>query len=124
DMMPTFCDLLGIKVPGNVDGVSILPTLMGKGKQVKHSYLYFEYPEYGGQQSIRIDNWKGIRLNMLKGNSTWSLYDLTTDPREQNDVADQHPDIIEKMKTISKKEHHTPELSEFVIPVLENEKKQ
>jgi arylsulfatase len=124
DIMPTFCNLLNLKVPIDVDGVSILPTILGKGKQVKHDYLYFEYPEYGGQQSIRMGNWKGIRLNMLKGNSTWSLHDLATDPSEQNDVADKHPDIIKKMKAISKKEHHTPELSEFIIPVLENEAKR
>jgi len=123
DMMPTFCDLLNLKVPKDVDGLSILPTILGKGKQVQHDYLYFEYPEYGGQQAIRIGNWKGLRLDMLKGNTKWSLYDLVTDEREQNDVADKHPDIIEKMKAISKKEHHTPELSKFIMPVLENEAK-
>ena len=121
DMMPTFCDLLGLKVPHDVDGVSILPTMLGTGGQAEHPYLYFEYPEYGGQQSIRIGNWKGIRLNMLKGNSTWSLFDLSTDVREQDNVADKHPDIIAKMKAISKREHHTPELSRFIIPVLEDE---
>jgi len=123
DMMPTFCDLLHLKVPKDVDGLSILPTILGKGKQVQHDYLYFEYPEYGGQQSIRIGNWKGLRLDMMKGNAKWSLFDLATDEREQNDVADKHPDIIEKMRAISKKEHHTPELSRFIIPVLENEAK-
>ncbi|MDB5132970.1 MAG: N-acetylgalactosamine-6-sulfatase [Mucilaginibacter sp.] len=123
DIMPTFCDLLKLNVPKDVDGLSILPTILGKGKQVQHDYLYFEYPEYGGQQSIRIGNWKGLRLDMMKGNAKWSLYDLATDKTEQNDVADKHPEIIEKMKNISKKEHHTPELSKFIIPVLENEEK-
>ncbi|PTT01280.1 N-acetylgalactosamine-6-sulfatase [Pedobacter sp. HMWF019] len=123
DMVPTFCDLLNLKVPKHVDGISILPTILAKGKQTGRNYLYFEYPEYGGQQAIRIGNWKGIRLDMLKGNSKWSLYDLATDQTEQHDVAAQHPEIIKKMKAISKKEHHTPELSRFEIPVLENEAK-
>ncbi|WP_316837340.1 arylsulfatase [Pedobacter nutrimenti] len=121
DMVPTFCDLLNLKVPKHVDGISILPTILSKGKQTDRSYLYFEYPEYGGQQAIRIGNWKGIRLDMLKGNAKWSLYDLATDQTEQYDVAGQHPEIIKKMKAISKKEHHTPELSRFEIPILENE---
>jgi arylsulfatase A-like enzyme len=121
DMVPTFCDLLNLKVPKHVDGISILPTILAKGKQTDRNYLYFEYPEYGGQQAIRIENWKGIRLDMLKGNEKWSLYNLATDQTEQHDVAGQHPEIIKKMKVISKKEHHTPELSRFEIPILENE---
>jgi len=122
DMMPTFCDLLNIKAPKNIDGISILPTILGKGKQTGHAYLYFEYPEYGGQQAIRLGNWKGIRLNMDKGNSKWSLFDLSKDITEQNDVAAQQPDIVQQMAAISKKEHHTPELSRFIIPILETEK--
>lgn len=121
DIVPTFCDLLNLKVPANIDGLSILPTILSKGAQAQHPYLYFEYPEYGGQQAIRLGNWKGVRLQMLKGNSTWSLFDLSADPREQNDVAASHPDIVKKMKDISKKEHHTPALSQFVMPVLETE---
>ncbi|WP_183558604.1 hypothetical protein [Mucilaginibacter sp. SP1R1] len=72
--------------------------------------------------AIRIGDWKGVRLNLLKGNATWSLYDLNTDEKEQNDVAVNHPDIIQKMIAISKKEHHTLELSRFIIPVLEEER--
>jgi arylsulfatase len=105
-----------------VDGLSILPAILDRGKQTLHEYLYFEYPEYDGQQAIRIGNWKGIRLNMLKGNTRWSLFDLSNDQQEQNDVSAQHPDIIQRMTLISKKEHHTPELSRFIIPVLEQEK--
>jgi arylsulfatase len=121
DMMPTFCELLNIKAPLGIDGLSILPTILGKGKQIQHDYLYFEYPEYGGQQAIRIGNWKGVRLNMMKGNDKWTLYDLATDIKEQNDVAATHPDIVKQMVAISKKEHHTPLLKRFEIPVLEKE---
>lgn len=121
DIMPTLCNLLNVKVPKDVDGLSILPTLLGKGVQAQHEYLYFEFPEYNGQQAIRLGNWKGVRLNMMKGNTTWSLYDLDSDIQEQNDVAAQHPEIVKKMIAISKKEHHTPELDKFIIPVLENE---
>jgi arylsulfatase len=49
----------------------------------------------------------------------WQLFDLSNDIQEQHDVAAQHPDIIEKMNTIVKKEHHTPEVSTFLMPALE-----
>jgi len=123
DMMPTFCDLLGLNMPKDVDGISILPTLLGQQQKNTHPYLYFEYPEYGGQQAIRLGNWKGLRLNMLKGNAKWALYNLENDIKEENDLAAKHPDIVEKMIKISKQEHRTPALSRFLIPVLEREMK-
>jgi len=123
DIMPTLCELLTLKTPENVDGISILPTLLGKTQKATHPYLYFEYPEYGGQQAIRIGDWKGLRLNMLKGNNRWALYNLKADIREENDLAAKHPDIIKRMIQISKKEHQTPALSRFLIPVLEQEMK-
>jgi len=123
DMMPTFCELLKLPVPKNVDGLSILPTILGKPSQQKqHEYLYFEYPEYGGQQSVRLGNWKAIRLNIMKGTLKTELYDLSTDIKEQNDVAAQYPEIVKKMEDIMQKEHHTPEVSRFSMPALETKK--
>ncbi len=120
DVMPTLCDLFSVNTPPNVDGVSLLPTLLGlKGKQQQHDYLYFEYPEYGGQQAVRMGKWKAIRLNLMKGTIKTQLFDLSTDIKEQNDVAAKYPDIVKKMEDIMKNEHHTPEVSRFLIPALE-----
>jgi arylsulfatase len=120
DIMPTLCDLLKLPVPPNVDGYSILPTIMGKSQQQKqHEYLYFEYPEYGGQQAVRMGKWKAVRLNLLKEKIRTQLFDLDTDIQEQNDVASEHPDIVKKMEDIMDKEHHTPELDRFLIPAIE-----
>jgi arylsulfatase A-like enzyme len=121
DVMPTLCDLFSLNRPPNVEGVSILPTLLGmKGKQTQHDYLYFEYPEYGGQQAVRMGKWKAIRLNLMKGAIKTQLFDLSTDIKEQNDVAAKYPDIVKKIEDIMKKEHHTPEVSRFLIPALES----
>ena len=119
DIMPTLCDLLNIDTPKNIDGISILNEILGKEQKQQHDYLYWEYPEYGGQLAIRMNNWKGVILNIMKGNLQWQLFDLNTDIQEQNDIAAEHPDIIEKMKDIVKKEHHTPEVSTFLMPALE-----
>jgi arylsulfatase A-like enzyme len=42
DILPTFCEIAGTKIPGNIDGISILPALRGNNKQKTHYYLYWE----------------------------------------------------------------------------------
>lgn len=120
DIMPTLCELLNIDAPKNIDGISVLPEILGNKQQKQHDYLYWEYPEYGGQLAIRMGNWKGIILNIVKSNNMqWQLFDLNNDIQEQHDIAAQHPDIIKQLDAIVKKEHHTPEVSKFLMPVLE-----
>ena len=120
DVMPTICELVGIPVPEDADGKSFLPTLLGK-PQSDPDYLFWEYPEYGGQQAVRMSKWKGIRQNIVKeGNLEVELYDLSTDPREQNNIAEAHPEIVQKIEEIMKKEHSTPSLERFRMDALEN----
>ncbi|MCH5689992.1 DUF4976 domain-containing protein [Niabella sp. W65] len=102
--MPTFCELLQVNTPAGVHGVSILPEIVGNEKQQKqHDYLYFEYPEYGGQQAVRMGNWKAVRMNLMKGRIVTELYDLSVDIKEQENVAARHPAIVAKMEAIMKK---------------------
>jgi arylsulfatase A-like enzyme len=66
DIMPTLADLTG-KPLKDMDGVSILPTLLSKQvPQTKHEFMYFEYPENGGQIALRLGNWKGVQMNVRK----------------------------------------------------------
>ena len=99
----------------------MLPEILGNRQTQQHDYLYWEFPEYGGQVAIRMNNWKGIILNIMKGSMQWQLFDLSNDMQEQHDV---HPDIIEKMNAILKKEHQTPEVKTFLMPALEEKLKQ
>ena len=112
DLMPTFCDIAGIKnyekkyrnkekEVDYFDGISFAPTLLGKKKQKQHDFLYWEFNETN-QIAVRMDDWK---LIVKKGKP--SLYNLKTDIHEDNDIALQHPDIVEKMKAIIF-EQHTP----------------
>lgn len=119
DFMPTLCGIIGIKPPPGIDGISYLPTLVGTTIQQKHKYLYWEFPEYGGQQAVRLGNWKGIRKNIQKGNLKIELFDLENDIREQNDVSADHPDIVKMIEQIMREEHKTPEVSTFLMKVLE-----
>ncbi|MFL9483843.1 arylsulfatase [Chitinophagaceae bacterium LWZ2-11] len=123
DAMPTLCAIAGIAAPGNIDGISYLPTLLpGKQEQIKHAYLYFEYPEYGGQQAVRMGKWKAVRMNIHKGNMKLQLFDLDKDLQEQHDVAEQYPDIIKQIEQIMKQEHTTPEVANFLMKALEEKK--
>jgi len=106
DVMPTLCAIAGIAKPGNTDGISFLPTLTGK-RQLKHEFLYWEYPEYGGQQAVRINQWKGMRKDIMKGNMKIELFNLDNDIREQSDVSAEHPEIVKQMEQVMIKEHVT-----------------
>jgi len=100
DVMPTLAELTGGNAPENTDGISFLPTLLGNGQQERHDYLYWEY--FGRpSQAVRMDNWKGVRLNAKKQpDGPIELYNLKEDIGEQVNVADQHPEIVKKIEQI------------------------
>ncbi|MFT3948427.1 MAG: arylsulfatase [Agriterribacter sp.] len=121
DFFPTITDIIGIAPPKNIDGLSYNAVLSGKeNAQKKHEFLYWEFPESGGQQAVRLGDWKGIRKNIRKGNLKLALYDLSTDPGETNDIALQHPGIVKEIEKIMKAEHTTPRVATFLMPALEN----
>ncbi|MEO6733475.1 MAG: arylsulfatase [Ferruginibacter sp.] len=100
DLYPTFLQLAGVPNAKNIDGISILPTLLQKGKQQKHDYLYWEFHENNGRQAIRWQNWKGVKLEVNKKNApSMELYDLEKDPSEKNNVANKFPAIAKKLET-------------------------
>lgn len=115
DMMPTFCDMAGVACDTRTDGISILPELLGK-PQPKHDFLYWEFPESGGQKAVRLGKWKAFIGDIEKGNRNIELYDLDLDPREQTNIAKYHPEIIRQVKEIMEKEHEDAEIKEFNLP--------
>ncbi len=101
DFLPTVCDIAGIKpTDSNIDGISYLPTLLGKDKkQKKHAYLYWEFNENKGPiQAIRKENWKAVKYL----NKPIELYNLSGDIGEENNVASTNPLIINEMSKILK----------------------
>lgn len=114
DMMPTFAELTGSKHEIQTDGISFLPTLIGKGKQLKHEYLYWEFHENGGKQALRYGNWKGIRLNVGRPENTiFELYDLSKDIHEDVNVAAQNPEVVEKIELLMQQARTESELFDF-----------
>lgn len=119
DVLPTFCEIAGIKPPEDADGISFLPELTGK-KQKKHEYLYWEFPESGGQQAVITGNFKALRKNMHKGNSEFVLFELKKDPGETTNIADSHPEIIQQVQKIIKKEHQKSLNEKWNFKLLDN----
>ncbi len=108
DFMPTFAEITGADLPENIDGISFLPTLLGKKNQKEHEYLYWEFHEQGGKIGLRMGNWKAVKRNVDKTpQGTTELYDLSTDVGETNNVASSNPDIVTRMEELMK-EAHTP----------------
>ncbi len=93
DFLPTAADLAKAPLPKGLDGISVLPTLVGQ-KQKQHDYLYWEFHEGGFKQAIRQGKWKAVRLGTQQ---PIELYDLSTDLAEKNNIASQYPDIIRKL---------------------------
>jgi arylsulfatase A-like enzyme len=106
DMMPTFAELAGTNTPPGVDGISVVPTLLGSGPQQTHEYLYWEFHEQGGKQAIRKGEWKAVRLGVRENrDAPIELYNLQEDIGEENNIADQHPELVEEMDSIFQVEH-------------------
>ena len=117
DWMPTILDLIGEATtsPKNIDGISLAPTLLGQ-KQEPREFLYREFPSYGGQQTIRVGDWKAVRQRMSRGNMKIELYNIAKDISEKNDVSADHPEIVEQLAKLMEREH-TPSDIFPLIPI-------
>lgn len=103
DFMPTFADITNQQQPRDIDGISILPALQGRGTQQQHDYLYWEFHENGGRQAVRMGKWKGVKLNARTNfDSPVELYDLVNDPGESRNIAESNPEITKKIAEIMK----------------------
>ena len=104
DFLPTCCELAGIETPQDIDGISLLPTLLGEPqKQKKHEFLYWEFHEQGKKQAVRTGDWKGVRLNVAKNpDGPIELYNLKADISEQKDLTAECAEVAEKIKEFLK----------------------
>ncbi|TWT43037.1 Arylsulfatase [Thalassoglobus neptunius] len=98
DLLPTACDVAGLPIPKDIDGISILPELLGD-EQPQHEFLYWEI---GNQTAVLWNDWKTFRA---RPNAEWELYNLKSDPSEESNVADEHPEVLKQMVAMAESAH-------------------
>jgi len=98
DLMATLAELAGAGIPSRTDGISVLPTLLGRpDRQPTREYLYWEYQQ-GKQQAVRMGRWKALRIGGTR--EPIEPYDLSTDIGESRNLADAHPEIVQRVRRI------------------------
>ncbi len=95
DVLPTLAELVGAPVPAGIDGVSVLPAILGKTQELADRFLYWEFFEGGFQQAVRWRNWKAVRL---KPGQELELYDLSSDIGETRNLAAKQPKVVATME--------------------------
>ena len=114
DFMPTVAELAGASTPDNIDGISIVPTLLGEAaagrKQEDREFLYWEHKN---QVAVRMGNYKGIQPDT---GADWELYDLSVDIGEANNIASQKAGIVAKMVSFAAKSHTVQPIGDVLDP--------
>lgn len=115
DLFPTLAELTQIETPEYLDGISFLPTLIGKpSEQQAHEYLYWEFHERGGRLAVRKGKWKAVKYEVLeKPEAPLELYNLSKDIGEENNLAQQFPEIAAEMQSIMDKARTPSEIFAF-----------
>jgi arylsulfatase A-like enzyme len=113
DMMPTLAELSGTAgaMPKDIDGISIVPTLLGKADvQKQHDYLYWAFYERGGGQAVRMGKWKAVQQPIT---SPVRLFDMAADIGEERDVAGQHQDVVARAAAAMKEAYRPSDQWKF-----------
>lgn len=124
DVMATCCELIGVDNYTQryrndavdvdyFDGLSFAPTLLGRGEQQEHEFLYWEFEETD-QVAVRMGDWK-----MVSKGGVPHLYNLAEDMHEDNDLAATYPDIVRQMVDIAHSQHTESPHFKVTLPRLE-----
>jgi len=104
DLLPTFAELAGAPAPLGVDGVSLAPTLTGKGWQSERAFVIHESGR--GDSVIMANGDKYLRSKQKKGkggNSASAIYNVRNDPGESKAIKD--PEKLARFEQILRDEH-------------------
>ncbi len=99
DLLPTAAEIAGAPVSEGLDGISFVPTLLGRPPQKSHEFLYWEFHEKGFDQAVRMGDWKAVRNGL---DAPLELYNLAMDLGEKTNVAADHPDVVAKVEAYLK----------------------
>jgi arylsulfatase A len=113
DFLPTVAELAGTKAPSGLDGMSVIPALLGPKAaghaRSRHDFMYWELPAYDSRksefrkevpmQAVRMGDWKAVRP---KPGAPLELYNLKKDVGETTDVEAENPKVMERIEAYLK----------------------
>jgi arylsulfatase A-like enzyme len=100
DFYATITALNGLKTPQQCDGVNLLPYLQKEKEGDPHEYIFWlnNDPDDMKHRHLTAARWKDYRLHLSKEPGVgWQLFNIRLDPREENDIATEFPEIVQQM---------------------------
>lgn len=95
DILPTLCDLAGVKVPESIEGRSLIPFCRGENPEWRE-HIHGEHVK-GAMSNHWVTNGK-MKYVWLSQTGEEQLFDLTRDPQELHNLASQNPDELNKWR--------------------------
>ena len=108
DFLSTLADLVGKDTPAGKDGISYLPTLLGKPQEELHDFVFInnQFTRMGKRALIMQDGFKLVEADSKKG--LFQLYNIIQDNEERTDLAAEYPKKVERLKLIMDQETDSP----------------
>ncbi len=120
DILPTLAEVTGAKLPERtLDGMNVWPLLSGQEGAGNPHEAYFLYYRNNELQGVISDGWKlmlphtyrtlagregrddGLPIDYEMNETGVELYNLSDDISESTDVADQHPEVVERLMKLA-----------------------
>ena len=113
DLAASFAALTGVKLPEDTcpDSFDVMYALLGKKDAKGRRHLVQQDNGKGGNYGFRAGKWKLQRHDSKRKRNTvvasklantptprFALFDLSKDKQEENDIADQYPKVLDRMK--------------------------
>ncbi|MCL1037222.1 arylsulfatase [Shewanella submarina] len=115
DILPTFAELLGKTVPADIQGKSVLSSMLEQDQNQIHDALYWEFHSKNPSQAVIMGDWKAIRhFHKSEGRGRAlsagpiALYNLARDPSETNNLASLHPELVQQAEQLMAQRQVSP----------------
>ena len=90
DYAQTFLELAGVKVPDDIQGMSLMPLLRGDKNVKWRNSLYYHFYEYPAEHQVKrhygVSNGRYKLIHFYNDIDHWEFYDLLNDPHELHNL--------------------------------------